>query len=221
MLIIFDCDGVLVDSEVLAAEIFSQELQKIGVSVAPLDCLKQFKGQSLAACFDWVEQTFNIALPDNFHTIIAEATTSGFEDKLEPVAGIADVLRYLSNRPLPFCLASNGSPLKIANSLRVTQLDSFFPLSVRFSGEEVASPKPAPDLFNRAAELMGVPNKYCWVVEDSVPGCLAAKRAGMRLIFFNPQNEHAVFEPAFEPDLRCRTMQELKAFVERGALAYE
>lgn len=191
MLVIFDCDGVLVDSEPLAAEVFSLQLATVGLRMSATECHTTFHGRTLAACFEWLEGHYNCQLPADFGEQLAAATREAFAGDLQPVTGVEDVLESLTERAVPFCVASNGEHRKIAHSLAITGLERFFPDSqyphaTRFSREDVASGKPAPDLFLFAAENFGVPARFCTVVEDSATGFAAARAAGMKLIEFQP-----------------------------------
>ncbi|WP_185233092.1 HAD family hydrolase [Teredinibacter franksiae] len=191
MLVIFDCDGVLVDSETLAADVFSQCLARQGVRMSAAACYSEFHGHTLPYCFTWIESHFDVSLPENFTEILSTATRERFTLDLLPVAGVEKLLRRLLRRNIPFCVASNGEHKKINHSLAVTGLDKFFPESdkkiSRFSREDVLQGKPAPDLFLHAAEVSGVAPQSCWVIEDSPSGYKAAVSAGMQLVQYVPQ----------------------------------
>lgn len=187
VLIIFDCDGVLVDSESLAAEIFSNVLSKFDIDFSSAQCYQQFHGRTLAACYTWIEKNFNTKLDANFDAVLREETTQQFSKKLKPVPGIESVLKKLKEKNIPFCVASNGGHEKIANSLSVTKLNQF--VVHRFSVEDVARGKPEPDLFLFAAEKMGFFPQECVVVEDSESGVAAALAAQMRVLKYLPAAE--------------------------------
>ena len=110
MLVIFDCDGVLVDSEVLAAEVFSDVLLENGMSISKQRCLDVFQGQTLDFCFSWLEKEFGQPLPDNFKVILDSATESAFSKNLLAIEGVEQLLQYLQQKSIPFCVASNGVP---------------------------------------------------------------------------------------------------------------
>lgn len=193
MLIIFDCDGVLVDSEPPAAAVFSELLALHGIEMSPQICYSTFHGHTLDYCFSWVEQQFNCRLPADFNAQLEAATRRRFANELQPVPGIVNVLEFLKRRHIEFCVASNGEHRKINHSLAITGLDVYFAAAEtqaprRFSREDVQWGKPAPDLFLHAAEVVGVPARFCTVVEDSPSGFAAANAAGMRLLRFMPQN---------------------------------
>ena len=191
MLVIFDCDGVLVDSEPLAAQVFSELLSELNIKHSASECYERFHGHSLAHCFRWIEAQFATRLPDDFGEQLAFKTRLKFEQGLRPVVGVERVLESLQERQIPFCVASNGAHAKMHHSLMITGLQRFFSgknanPERRYSYEDVAEGKPAPDLFIHAAELMGVPAKFCVVVEDSPTGYQAARAAGMRLLKYQP-----------------------------------
>lgn len=183
MLIIFDCDGVLVDSEILASKVFSTCLANVAIKLSPEQCYEQFRGQTLEYCFAWLELRFSQKLPGNFASTLAHETEKTFQLSLKPVEGIVNLLKKLQARSIPFCVASNGSHEKIEHSLRVTSLLHFF-RDTRFSRADVVRGKPAPDLFLFAADSIGVPPEYCVVVEDSEAGLRGALDAGMRVHYF-------------------------------------
>ncbi len=197
MLIIFDCDGVLVDSEKLAAEIFSDMLARIGISIDAQVCFEQFHGKTLSYCYEWIERNKNVVLPKSFHAHLCEETEIQFREKLKPVDGVVDVIRYLERKKVKYCVASNGSHKKIENSLQATGLIDYFPR--RFSADDVHYGKPEPELFLFAAEQMSVMPELSFVIEDSDTGKQAALSANMSLIMFQQfgvtkQDDHCEFD---------------------------
>jgi len=179
-LIIFDCDGVLVDSELLASDVLSEELALHNVDIPPRECRDRFTGSSLKRVKELVFQSTGIELPDDFEARIRERDRTVFEERLRPVSGIEEALELLQT---PVCVASSGGMEKITHSLKLaTIFDTFAPNL--FSAEMVARGKPAPDLFLLAAEKMGVDPKRCLVIEDSPVGIKGAQRAGMTVFGF-------------------------------------
>jgi len=177
-LVIFDSDGTLVDSELLAAEAMVAYAAEFGVQLTALAAMERFKGGKMA---DWVaaiEQLRGAALPDSFVPILRERTSALLEQRLLPIEGALELVRTLK---IPFCLASNGPREKIELCLGVTGLLPYFHHQRIFSAYELGMWKPAPDLFLHAAERMGVAPSRCAVVEDSVPGAQAGIAAGMRV----------------------------------------
>jgi len=179
-LIIFDCDGVLVDSELLASEVLSEELARHKVDVGPRECRERFTGSSLMRVKQLVFQSCGIELPDEFEALVREKDRHLFEERLTAVSGIEESLARIT---LPVCVASSGSIEKITHSLKLTGLyDRFAPHL--FSTEMVRRGKPAPDLFLLAAKEMGIDPKRCLVIEDSPVGIKGALAAGMNVFGF-------------------------------------
>lgn len=184
MLIIFDCDGVLVDSEKLAAEVFSSELLRHGVTWSAEECHGRFRGHTLSYCLALLQDTLSDSLPDDFLEGLQEATRLAFESSLKAVDGVDTVLTQLQARAIPFCAASNGSYAKMEHALRITGLYPAFEHRC-YSAEAVAQGKPAPDLFLFAAESVGVDPRFCYVIEDSAAGLQAAQAAGMHVLLYS------------------------------------
>lgn len=177
MLVIFDCDGVLVDSERLAAEVFAQQLAAEGVALTAAECLSKFKGLTLSACIHVIEREFQRPLAEDFLNNLKCATRTRFARELQPVTGVVAALDWLNRRGVAKCVASNGGVEKIRHSLAVTGLDHYFPHL--FSADQVARGKPEPDLFLLAAQILVREPMQCIVVEDSITGVRAALSAGM------------------------------------------
>ena len=200
MLVIFDCDGVLVDSEKLGARVFSDTLADYGFAMSADACFQQFKGWTLMACYQWLSTRISGGLPEGFAAALSLNTEQVFKRELRTVKGIEHVLEQLKTAARSYCVATNGGHKKINNSLAASGLDELMPRAVRFSAEDVARGKPDPALFCYAAESMGVPASFCWVVEDSFAGAQAAVAANMSLIFFCEDgvlpDEVAKLEPA-------------------------
>lgn len=179
-LVIFDCDGVLVDSEPIACRVMARELTALGYPLTAEDCLERFTGVSMKTVMARVEADWGQALPAGFEDRLREKDFEAFRAELEPVPGVEEMLADLD---IPRCVASSGAPEKIRFTLTVTGLiDAFEPHL--FSARMVAHGKPAPDLFLHAAERMATPPASCVVVEDSVAGIQAARSAGMRVLGF-------------------------------------
>lgn len=182
-LLIFDCDGVLVDSEPLAAQCFADHLADLGLQATPGDIDAAFRGRRLQDCLPRVAEWLGRPLPEDFVESLHRRTFAAFRERLQPVAGVRDALAALGDRPR--CVASSGEPEKIALSLAITGLARCFG-DACFSAEAVARGKPAPDLFLHAAERMGFAPGDCVVVEDSDPGIAAGLAAGMRTLAYRP-----------------------------------
>ncbi len=196
-LVIFDCDGVLVDSEVIAFDVLRQMLAALGKDMSPAECRQRFMGRRTPDVLAEIEKELGRPIPADIGARMKALLFERFRHELRPVAGVKDAIASLLERDLrekpastfshpaqgPICVASSSSPERIALSLEVTGLAPFFGDHV-FSAEQVAEGKPAPDLFLFAAKSMGVPPHETIVIEDSTPGVLAARRAGMVVIGF-------------------------------------
>jgi HAD superfamily hydrolase (TIGR01509 family) len=168
-LVIFDCDGVLVDSEVIGIEIEAAVLTEAGFEMTADDCADHCIGLS------WPDVT---AMNDE----IQERSLAAFPDRLQPVAGMADLLAALE---LLRCVASSSDLARVHYSLELTGLSTFFAPGTVFSAQMVERGKPAPDLFLHAAAQCGnVAPERCLVIEDSPAGVAAALAAGMDVIGF-------------------------------------
>jgi HAD superfamily hydrolase (TIGR01509 family) len=179
MLLIFDCDGVLVDSEVLSCRIDAELLTEIGVPYTAEEIARQFLGVSLKSMISRIEAERDRKLPDDFAERLNRILFQRFEADLKPIEGVREAILSL---PYPRCVASSSIPERIALSLRVTGLADLF--DNIFSSTQVARGKPAPDLFFHAAAQMNVSPAECVVIEDSTAGVQAAIAAGMRVIGF-------------------------------------
>lgn len=180
-LVIFDCDGVLVDSERLAIKVDVQLLAELGWVMTEAEAVDRFVGLSMAQIRRQVETRLGRALPpsweDDFHTRLREV----FASELAPVPGIVEALDAIRDQT---CVASSGTHEKIKFSLTLTGLYDRFAGRI-FSASEVLRGKPAPDLFLHAAARMCADSSECVVVEDSPPGVAAALAAGMRVLAYS------------------------------------
>jgi HAD superfamily hydrolase (TIGR01509 family) len=180
VLVIFDCDGVLVDSEPLANQSFSRALKPHGLDWSVEETMRRLMGRSLKSCVEIVEAEIGRRLPDDFVESMQAVTYQSFRDApLQPVAGVKDAVLALQAAGLATCVASSGSLEKMRFTLGLTGLWELFEGRI-FSSSEVPRGKPFPDLFLHAAASMKQPPAESIVVEDSVPGVQAARAAGMR-----------------------------------------
>ncbi len=184
-LAIFDCDGVLVDSEPIANRILARALRRQGLATSDDDVDRATRGLTMAAAADWAEAELGRPLPADFLARVQAETFAAFRRELAPVPGVAAALDVLV---LPRCVASSGTIEKIRLSLTLTGLIERFDGHL-FSATEVARGKPHPDLFLHAARAMGIAPEACAVVEDSLPGVAAARAAGMTVFAYAPQGD--------------------------------
>lgn len=179
-LVIFDCDGVLVDSEMLSAGVLMDMMAEVGLPITPEIFRSDFLGRSFAAAAARAEQRFGRALPDDFQLQYRERLLRKMRSELRAMDGVLDVLEKLR---VPFCLATGSSPQRMALSLEVAGLDRCF-ANRSYTASEVAHGKPEPDLFLHAAARMGVDPAHCLVIEDSEMGVRAGLAAGMPVWHF-------------------------------------
>ncbi|AJE47836.1 HAD family hydrolase [Celeribacter indicus] len=179
-LICFDCDGVLVDSEVLATRTTVDCLAELGIALSPAEAAALFTGKSAEAAHRALRDACGIALPATYQARFDRLLFRRFREELTPVPGIAELLARLH---LPSCVTSNSGHARLALALRLTGLAGHFGSRV-FSAADVAHGKPAPDLFHFAAGRLGADPRRCLVIDDSVSGIAGAVAAGARAIGF-------------------------------------
>lgn len=179
-LVIFDCDGVLIDSEIIACRVDAEELTALGIPMTAEEAIRRFIGVSEKDLRVAVERDTGRRLPDDYEARIAMLVEAAMENELQAIPGVREIVARLS---IPFCIASSSSPQKLKHTLTLTGLYDLFTPNI-FSTTEVARGKPAPDLFLHAAARMGVEPARCLVVEDSTAGVRAARAAGMYPVGF-------------------------------------
>lgn len=177
-LVIFDCDGVLVDSEKLGNGVLVEALNALGYQVSAAETETRFRGMRLAVCLDILERESGIPLPDSFEADLRQRMAAAFRTHLQPVEGAAKLIRSMR---IPFCVASSGPRAKIEGNLRTTNLYSYFADAI-FSAYEIGSWKPDPGLFLAAAHHFSIAPRDCIVVEDSFVGVSAGKAANMTVL---------------------------------------
>ncbi|MGW2768878.1 HAD family hydrolase [Streptomyces sp. NPDC001275] len=183
-LVIFDNDGVLVDSEPISNRLLAAYLTELGHPTSYEDSIRDYMGSAMHRIHDLVLERTGKRLPDDFDDVFHARVFAAFRRELKPVAGAADVLEKLTVDGTPYCVASSGSHERIRVGHRTTGLDRWFDEERIFSSQDVGRGKPAPDLFLHAADRMGVAPERCVVVEDSPLGVRAAVAAGMDVYGF-------------------------------------
>jgi HAD superfamily hydrolase (TIGR01509 family) len=176
-LVIFDCDGVLIDSEVISARMLVEELAKRQVHITMDYVAHHFLGRSYPVVLQQIRQEFGVELPPEFETQYRASLLSAFENDLTPVLGVRRVVEQLNT---DYCLATSSSPPRLARSLEITGLTDLFAERTT-TASEVLHGKPAPDLFLFAAEKRGTKPASCLVIEDSENGIRAGLAAGMQV----------------------------------------
>jgi HAD superfamily hydrolase (TIGR01509 family) len=179
-LVIFDCDGVLVDSEPISHRVLVDMLSELGVEIGFDEAVELFIGSTLPRCLELVAQLLGRPPPADFAPQFGQRTRRAFSQALRPVAGVEALLAWL---PVPCCVASNGNRAKMEFTLGHTGLLWRFEGRM-YHADEVAHPKPAPDLFLHAARRHGAQPAQCVVIEDTPTGIVAARAAGMRAFGF-------------------------------------
>lgn len=177
-LVIFDCDGVLVDSEPIAIRIDVEMFAEVGMIVSEQEVIERFVGRSPELLAQAVEEELGHPPPDGWEERGERRLRRAFEAELQPVHGIREALELIN---LPVCVASSSPPERLRFKLELTGLYERFAGRL-FSATEVANGKPAPDLFLHAASQMRVDPSDCVVVEDSRYGVQAARAAGMDVL---------------------------------------
>lgn len=179
-LIIFDCDGVLIDSEWLANQIEAEEINRMGYTISHEEYLDIALGRSNDEVEELLLTHHHMSLPNSFWQGVRDRQVQEFVEKLRPIAGVKEVIQNLK---IPCCVASNSINERLKLTLNITGLLPF--LEGRIFGREcVKKGKPNPDIFLFAAEQMGIAPSKCLVIEDSPHGIQAAKAAGMEVWVF-------------------------------------
>tara|TARA_Y100000034_G_scaffold137038_1_gene219163 strand:- start:96202 stop:96846 length:645 start_codon:yes stop_codon:yes gene_type:complete len=178
--IIFDCDGVLVDSEPIANKMLIDMADELGVAISMDFAIDHFVGKSLYTCMKVIEDLGSFKLPTTFEKEFRRRSFDRFERELQPIPGIVGLVSSLE---IPFCVASSGPLNKIELNLQLTGLFDYFKGKL-FSCYQVQKWKPAPDVFLLAAKTMGFEPKDCLVIEDSIAGITGAKNGGFSVIAY-------------------------------------
>ncbi len=201
-LVIFDCDGTLVDSEELGTRVLLEMAWELGLHLPLRETNLLFRGWQLDRCVAQIETWLGHKLPDDFVAQVRLRTRSTFQAKLQPIPGAVELVQALR---LPMCVASSGPREKIELSLSLAGLLPYFKDRI-YSGYEIGSWKPDPGLFLHAARAMGVEPARCAVVEDSLVGIQAGVAAGMRVFAYQPEQ----VEPRIQDGVRfLRRLDEL------------
>lgn len=179
--VIFDCDGVLVDSEVLSNQVMVDLANQLGANITLDYAYQHFKGNSFNACANKISKLTDQKLPDNFEEQYRQKSFQRFKDEIKPIEGVKDVLKNLE---IPFCVASSGPVNKIELNLQLTGLSYFFQKKTIFSCYTIEKWKPDPAVFLWASESMGFRSEECLVIEDSTIGIEAALRGGFDVFGF-------------------------------------
>ena len=180
-LVIFDCDGVLVDTETINNEVISQLLKEAGLEMSPDEVARRTTGLAYSEMWEMFEDEVPGSLPADIEEQQLTMESERFRKELLPIPGAVETVRCLGAAGMPMCVASNGTREKMVVTLEVTGLAGYF--GDKFFGvNQVAHGKPAPDIYLLAAQKMEVSPSRCVVIEDSYPGAQAGLAAGMTVL---------------------------------------
>ena len=207
-LIIFDCDGILVDSEPISNHVLTLLLNEIGLEISYEQSLELFLGKSWSTNLSTITKMLGTAPPEKFLEIYTSRMTQEFYRELKPVEGIEEVLSKINYN---FCVASSGSHQKIKTTLGITGLLDRFNNRI-FSADDVMQGKPYPDLFLHACKYMNSKPQNCIVVEDALPGVMAAISAGMQVVGYTPTRD--TWNLAFHGAITFSNMRKLPNLLE-------
>jgi len=188
--IIFDCDGVLVDSEAISAKVFQQMIAELGCNLDFETILEQITGTSMKDNLEFFSEKINGELPADFETDFRKHSYKAFKTDLKPIKGIHELLNMIK---IPVGVASSGPVEKIKLNLTTTKLIQFFGDNI-FSSYDIGSWKPEPEIYLHAAKKMGFKPGECAVIEDSLPGIQAAKAGGFNVFGFANDKNKTAFE---------------------------
>ena len=183
-LVLFDCDGVLIESEIIACRVDSEQLSAAGFAITPLEVAERFIGLTYREMLETLEREHDRSMPEEMYQRIRDAVSAEFDRSLEPVPHASEVARAVDDLGIAKCVASSSGHDRLRHTLGLTNLWDLFEPHV-FSGVDVPHGKPAPDLFLAAAAQMDVAPEDCLVIEDSVAGVRAGVAAGMQVIAFH------------------------------------
>jgi beta-phosphoglucomutase-like phosphatase (HAD superfamily) len=202
-LVIFDCDGVLVDSEAISAAVLARMVTREGLPTTSEQARCDYQGLLLADVFARVQERLGRALPGAWLADYERERAVVFERDLRAVRGAAELVGAVRAAGAQVCVASQGKLSKMRLTLGLTGLDVLFPEGTLFSAEDVARPKPYPDLFEHAAATLGVQPAACVVIEDSPLGVTAAVAAGMRVFGYAADSDREALAAAGAELVHC------------------
>ena len=210
--VIFDCDGVLVDSETIATRVLLTMSREHGLEISLEEWIKNFKGISMDECFLQIEKAINKKLPEHFEKDFRKRSFEAFRNEIKPVEGVREFIESLA---VPICVASSGPQEKIRLNLTTTGLIHFFDDNI-FSCYDINSWKPDPDIYLHAANKMGYKVEDCIVIEDSRPGVISGKSGGFKV--YGYVHDGNAEELAKEGAVIFRSYAELTNLLEAEAL---
>jgi HAD superfamily hydrolase (TIGR01509 family) len=186
--VIFDCDGVLVDSEPLSMRADVMLLAQHGITISEAEAHNRFVGTTFQAMLDMMTEQFGTVFPPGLHAVKNTMVEALYRSELKIVPGVVGVLDALEARGLTVSIGSNSPKKRVELAVELVGIANRFDRIVSY--EDVTNGKPAPDIFLRAAELAGVAIDECVVVEDSITGVTAATAAGISTVGFTGTHAH-------------------------------
>ncbi|NLR91509.1 HAD family hydrolase [Flammeovirga agarivorans] len=187
--IIFDCDGVLVDSESITMNVFIDLFKDYSIDITYEEAIQTLTGKAFDQIVSYIQEKYQVTLKDNFEAEFRKRTFQAFENDIQPIPGIKEVVEHLS---LPFAVASNGPMNKMELNLKTTGLYSFFKGNM-FSAYDLNAWKPDPKVFLTAAAHLNVAPEDSLVIEDSLSGIQAAKNGGFNVLAYCPHEDAEKF----------------------------
>jgi HAD superfamily hydrolase (TIGR01509 family) len=185
-LVIFDCDGTLVDTETLTNGLIALMLREIGLDISEDEAIELFRGKGFSTITDYIDQHIEDKLEFNFEQSFRQRSQVLFEAKLKAMDCVESFINKLN---VPICIASNGPQIKMKTTLKVTGLDKYFDTENTFSAYDINKFKPEPELFLYACEKMNGTASKTLVIEDTMVGAIAARAAGMDVFIYAPDTE--------------------------------
>lgn len=189
-LVIFDCDGTLVDSEPLTMKLMVRMMGEMGLLMSHGDALKAFAGKNIMYITDHMQKSLGPFDHEEFENDYRKRCLDIFHNELKAIEGVEGLIDSLT---IPKCIASNGPRSKMNVTLKVTELDRFFSDKSIFSAYDIGKWKPEPHLYLHAADIMKKKVQGCIVVEDTIPGIMGAVNAGMDVIAYNPDQSEELY----------------------------
>ena len=186
--VIFDCDGVLVDSEPLSMRADVMLLAQLGITISEAEAHSRFVGTTFQAMLDMMTKQFGTVFPEGLHRVKDAMVEQLYRSELKIVPGVGDVLDALKAKGIRMSIGSNSPKKRVELAIELVGIADRFDRIVSY--EDVANGKPAPDIYLRAVRLAGVTLDQCLVVEDSLTGTTAAVAAGIRTIGFTGTHAH-------------------------------
>ncbi len=188
--IIFDCDGILVDSEEISAKVFKTMMQELGVDLNFKTVLEQITGTSMKENLKYFSAQLGKSLPEDFESEFRQRSYKAFKTDLKPVKGVHELLDKIK---VPIGVASSGPVEKIKQNLETTNLRHYFGENI-FSSYEIESWKPEPEIYLHAVKSMGFKPEECAVIEDSLVGVQAAKAGGFHIFALSNKKQDKAFK---------------------------